>query len=212
MKTFKIVILVAAATLLTAPAPASACECQLSARLVCASDPAIVLTQELVSFDLRWTEWPGPPTSFTLQTDDLGDLAVTLGGNVTWDMQYFGELSCIEGGPTDLSLGTIYVTDHERCGTTPACPVSLPEANPFCPSRPVGNPRAECELFGLTVLDKNDGTSGLLWSATTDARLALVKAGGCYQFYVDVKAGDPLATPNGQGISHVTYCGCPDPQ
>jgi hypothetical protein len=54
--------------------------------------------------------------------------------------------------------------------------------------------------------------------ATTDAYAAIVKSGngGCdrgqsaYSVYVNVTEGDVLASPNGQDISHVTYCACPE--
>ena len=81
----------------------------------------------------------------------------------------------------------------------------------FCLNKPIGNPRAECKYFGLEPLDKNDGTSGQTWTATTDAALAIVKSGNCYRTFVNVTKGETLYTPQGAGgISHVTYCACPE--
>jgi hypothetical protein len=65
----------------------------------------------------------------------------------------------------------------------------------------------EPRFFGLTVVDKDEGMSS---AATTDAELALVKAGNCYAVYLGVEEGDPLSPPYSQATSHVTYCGCPE--
>ncbi len=98
------------------------------------------------------------------------------------------------------------------------CPVVVAPADVYCTDQPLGNPGAECANFGLDYTGgKDDDLSGLTFSATQDAYVAIVKSGtaGCgpgesaYRIYVNVSAGDELATPVDQNISHVTYCTCP---
>ena len=72
--------------------------------------------------------------------------------------------------------------------------------------------------MGTVVLGKDDDLSGLSFTATTDAYVAIVASGrgACGRhtrsasIYVDVSEGDVLHPPGGQGISHVTYCACPE--
>lgn len=90
----------------------------------------------------------------------------------------------------------------------PVCTAELTEGS-FCPSASLGNPKSECKYFGLVPTYKEDNLSGATYAATTDADLAIVKAGSCYSVYVGVTAGEVLAAPYSQGISHVTYCSCP---
>lgn len=222
------VFAVALSFLLGAPTDARAC--WVTGTLVCANDPSIVVTGETVSFTLlAGLEYDAalnpngaaPIGSVKTATSDASGSLVGsdgnllhLGYNTDWSVSLFGDLTCGDAagsyqvwrdGLLYVDLGRLPV-ESAQCATT--CTISLPAANPFCPSRPIGKPRSECELFGLAALDKNDGLSGTTWTATTDARLALVKAGGCYKYFVDVKVGDALGSPNGQGISHVTYCAC----
>jgi hypothetical protein len=83
----------------------------------------------------------------------------------------------------------------------------------------LGNPGEECAMLGLTPIGKDDGLSGLDFTATMDAYVAIVKSGrgecaqgeSSYNVIVDVSVGDVLATPFAQDISHVTYCECPTP-
>ena len=81
----------------------------------------------------------------------------------------------------------------------------------YCPPSSLGNGENECAAFGLAYLSKDDNLSGSSVDATTDADVALVKAGQCYNVYVGVTDGDLLTRPpeRRQGISHVTYCSCP---
>lgn len=81
----------------------------------------------------------------------------------------------------------------------------------YCPPANLGNPQSECAAFGLTALQKDDNVNASAFDATTDADVALVKAGQCYNVYVGVTEGDLLTRPpeRRQNISHVTYCSCP---
>jgi hypothetical protein len=127
---------------------------------------------------------------------------------------------------TTTSAGTL-VTLHNpseysgnyACGPDePVCPVVVAPADVYCTDAPLGNPGDECANFGLEYTGgKADGLTGLTFTATQDAYVALVKSGnhGCgpgnsaYRVYVNVSAGDVLSTPVDQNISHVTYCACP---
>jgi len=106
-----------------------------------------------------------------------------------------------------------------QCGPdVDECPVKVDAQDVYCTDQPLGNPGAECAAFGLLPQGKDDNLSGLTFTATQDAYVAIVKSGthGCgpgssaYRIYVNVSAGDTLATPVDQGISHVTYCACPE--
>jgi hypothetical protein len=112
----------------------------------------------------------------------------------------------LDGDPALAGVQPFEV-DAPGCAPPPTCePVFPPYWDvPYCPDRPIGNPRAECGLFGLTVLDKDEGAVS---SASVAADLALVKAGPCYAAYLGVAAGDPLSSPTGSAVSHVTYCVC----
>jgi hypothetical protein len=110
-----------------------------------------------------------------------------------------------------------YAGDYQ-CTDIPQCSVQVASQDVYCSDSPLKNPGSECGAFGLEVLAKDDGLSGLTWTATHSALLAIVKSGthGCgpgqsaYRVYANVTAGDTLSTPADQGISHVTYCACPD--
>jgi hypothetical protein len=109
------------------------------------------------------------------------------------------------------------------CGEDdPQCPVTV-EAHSFC--KPVGgkkgtSPATECGWLGLEYTSAKDESGGSIASET--AYVAIVKGGSngqdgvcaqgesSYNVYVNVVAGETeLATGNGSGISHVTYCKCP---
>lgn len=105
-----------------------------------------------------------------------------------------------------------------QCGpTVETCPISATAQDVYCTDKPLGNEGAECENFGLVPLGKDDALTGLTFTATMNAYVAIVKSGshGCgpgnsaYRIYVNVKAGNVLSTPVDQNISHVTYCACP---
>lgn len=112
-----------------------------------------------------------------------------------------------------------YAGDYECGPVIETCPVEVLPQEVYCTAQPLGNPGAECGAFGLVPQGKDDNLSGLTFVATQDAYVAIVKSGtqGCepgqsaYRIYVDVQQGDTLATPVDQGISHVTYCACPQP-
>jgi hypothetical protein len=100
----------------------------------------------------------------------------------------------------------------------PLCEASVQPQDVYCMDHVIsGGPKAECKQFRLDSLGKDDELSGLSFTASRDAYVAIVKSGshGCkpgataYRIYVDVKAGDTLLTPADQDISHITYCACP---
>lgn len=103
------------------------------------------------------------------------------------------------------------------CGA-PECAVKVTAQDLLCTAKPIGNPTAECAYFGLVAQGKDDALSGLTFTATQGAYVAIVKSGsrGCgpgnsaYRVYVNVKEGQVLSTPVNQDISHVTYCACPE--
>jgi hypothetical protein len=104
------------------------------------------------------------------------------------------------------------------CGpVVEACPVVVTAADLYCTDKPLKNPGSECAHFGLVADGKDDGLTGLTFTATKSAYVAIVKSGsgGCgpgnsaYRIYVNVTAGQTLGTPVDQNISHVTYCACP---
>jgi hypothetical protein len=115
--------------------------------------------------------------------------------------------------PSDYS-GT-YACGEEQ---EEVCSIVVEPQDVYCTDKPLKNPGSECGHFGLEYTGgKIDGLSGLEYTALQDAYVAIVKSGnhGCgpgnsaYRIYVGVEAGDKLATPVDQGISHVTYCDCP---
>jgi hypothetical protein len=147
-------------------------------------------------------------------------------GNVWHYTTYFaaGEIdiysASVEAKGTTASLhNPSEYAGNYYCGDAPSeCPVTPEPADVLCTDTPLGNPGAECAYFGLVPQGKDDNLSGLTYTATQDAYLALVKSGtrGCeagssaYRVYVNVSEGDTLSTPVDQGISHVTYCACPE--
>jgi hypothetical protein len=107
-----------------------------------------------------------------------------------------------------------------QCGpTVEACPVVVTPSDVYCTDKPLGNEGDECGNFGLVPAGKDDGLTGLTFTATMSAYVAIVKSGnhGCasgdaaYRIYVNVVKGQVLSTPADQNISHVTYCACPQP-
>jgi hypothetical protein len=128
---------------------------------------------------------------------------------------------------TTTTAGGIQVSLHNpgeyagnyQCGPdVDECPVVVEPQDVYCTDKPMGNPGEECAALGLVPQGKDDNLSGLSFVATQDAYVAIVKSGthGCgpgnssYRIYVNVSAGDTLWTPVDQGISHVTYCACPE--
>jgi hypothetical protein len=190
--------------------------------LVCANDstkglPGVALTFTQGTFSIPSTTDAVGAFGFRIYGDD--PVAVPGLWNVTADLSALG-------GPANAAIATdVYIeyafpfyqlapiaVDLPWCGTPPP-PPECPELDsiqegPICIS--LGNPRSECGYFGLVAVDKDDNTSGNTWVASTTAAVALVKAGGCYNVYKDVEEGDILSKPYTQGISHVTYCGCPE--
>ncbi len=148
--------------------------------------------------------------------------------NVTLPEGYIDITSASAGGTT-LHNPSAYAADFE-CGTThDVCRVEVASQSPYCTDQPLGNPKAECDAFGLDVLAKwerpANGNWGTSYPSPIDALLAIVKTGtgGCgpgqssYAVYANVQEGDILATPvygegQQQAISHITFCACPADQ
>jgi hypothetical protein len=128
---------------------------------------------------------------------------------------------------TATTAGGVVVTLHNpseyagnyTCSEVHQCDIVVQPQDVFCSDHPLSNPEDECGAFGLEPSGKDDNLSGLTFTATIDAYVAIVKSGthGCdtgdasYRIYVNVHAGDTLQTPVDQNISHVTYCDCPVP-
>lgn len=180
--------------------------CDVNGKIVCDTDPTVGVSGIQVVFTSpadATTNWVGETVSVTSGAD--GSFHTSVNG---WEQTYGVNLSSAEYycGSTSPSIyvDPIVVSSND-CPGTPACVPVIPVQFPYCPARPLGNPKAECEFFGLTVLDKVDGVST---NATMTADLALIKAGGCYSVEVGVTIGEPLTSPSEQAISHVTYCVC----
>ncbi|GAO04650.1 hypothetical protein PSR1_03545 [Anaeromyxobacter sp. PSR-1] len=189
--------------------------------LVCESDESIAVSGAVLTFtqgSVVSTSYE-PTTAqgwygFMLWPGDFGLWSVSIdltaqGGPSNYDA---GQVTIVETSPLSY-VPTIKIPAGiiPACGGTPPPPVceelsGVENGSTFCGN--LGNPRNECAYFGLVPAGKDDGLSGLTHEASMDADLALVKAGLCYKVYVGVSAGDELQTPNGKGISHVTYCSC----
>ncbi len=154
----------------------------------------------------------------------FGPVEATKSSGNVWHYNVFlpsGDINILSAsvGTTALHNPGEYAGDYQ-CGTPeePTCSVEVLPDDLLCLSTPLGNPGDECGYFGLLVAGKDDGLTGLTFTATIDAYVAIVKSGsgGCapgesaYRVYTNVSAGDTLATPELQNISHVTYCACPD--
>lgn len=153
----------------------------------------------------------------------FGPVEATKNSGNVWHYNVFlpsGDIDILSAsvGSTTLHNPGEYAGDYQ-CGTPeePVCSVEvLPDDNLCLPT--LGNPGSECGHFGLLVAGKDDGLTGLTFTSTVDAYVALVKSGNgdCgagesnYRVYTNVSVGDSLSTPAGQDISHVTYCACPD--
>ena len=123
------------------------------------------------------------------------------------------------GAVVTLHNPSEYAGDYVCCETVAECSVKVLPQDSYCTDKPLGNPTDECANFGLLPSGKDDSLSGLSFVATQNAYVAIVKSGtkGCpnkgdaaYRIYVNVTKGQTLLTPYTQGISHVTYCACPD--
>jgi hypothetical protein len=185
------------------------------------------------------TSYPGPisgtyfdgtsvnPFPDTIPTKSTGNVWHY---NVTLPAGYVDILTASAGGATLHNPGEYAGTYANGCTPPPVCDVQVQDIALYCTDKPLGNEEAECDAFGLDPFAKYElGGSATSVGAHTSALLAIVKtgSGACgsgeasYQIFANVSAGDPLSTPtylgpNGQpkqqGISHVTYCQCPDPE
>lgn len=194
--------------------------CDVFGSVVCATNPDVGVSGVQVIIgtepypEVAVSTTSGADGSFATHVDYLGmwyDVNLVAG---THDI-YCGVDPLTQSG-APIHLDPILVDDVEKCGTPPPPPppptcVVTPPANvtfPYCPRRPIGNPKAECGLFGLAVLDKAESTGRSVYAAHT-APVALVKAGGCYDVFYDVVKDVTLLTaPYAQGLSHETYCVC----
>src|SRR4029079_6288794 len=106
----------------------------------------------------------------------------------------------IDGTGIQLHNPDEYAGDYQCGGQSPACAGNGTQAGLVCTDHPLTNPGDECAAFGLLPLGKDDGLTGLTFTATMDAYVALVKSGthpcgggnSAYQVYVNVHAGDTL--------------------
>ncbi|MGC3997188.1 MAG: hypothetical protein QM767_06585 [Anaeromyxobacter sp.] len=202
--------LLAALTMAVLGAAQTAEACAVDGRMVCATDASIGIPDVQVSATLVQTG----TVEGTATTDGAGAFSFHVGfAGHDYVLAPTGTPFLCPADGSAVHLGDLEA-DAEVCTPPPpppVCEVTYPAgyAVPYCPARPLGNPKAECEKFGLVVLDKDDGTTGRTWIASQTAALAIVKAGGCYRAVEGVTKGDILSSPTTQGISHVTYCTCP---
>lgn len=207
MRKVALAFLAAAIGIIGTASVASACD--VTGKVVCtgttipADDVNVVLTGVLNGSE---------GTVYSDLTDQNGIFFMHVGGG-NFLVNLDPNLTLVCTGPTIDLTATPFEADGPNCPPVNQCTPTVPEGVtfPFCPARPIGNPKAECEFFGLVVVDKTDvSNGGLSLLASTTAPLALVKAGGCYSMFQNVVKDQTLLTaPFTQGISHVTYCTCP---
>ncbi len=158
--------------------------------------------------------------SLAQSTIDVGPLALRVGDCTTKGANEPVDLNV----PADGGEYTVTFTSREgECEWEEefdsgvcenGCDLIPPEGGEVCLSRPLGNPRAECNYFlpGSVVLGKDEFPTGF---ATRDALLAITKTGSSacpnpseqgYFLFPDVEVGDDVSAP---AQSHTTYCGCP---
>ena len=172
------------------------------------------------------SDQPGPLTG-TYSGGSFGPIAPTKSTGNVWHYNVIlpaGEIDILSATVTtasgvvvDLHNPSEYAGNYECGDIVEQCPVVVEPQDLYCTSTPLGNPGEECGAFGLFPQGKDDGLTGVSFTATQDAYVAIVKSGsgGCapgesaYRIYVNVSAGDTLFTPVDQDISHVTYCACP---
>lgn len=194
---------------------ADASACDVWGKVVCTTDTSIGVS--------------GVPVTLTKQSGIYGEAVVNLSsdqnGDFSWHISGGSTYVASPGGAiaactTDeaiangIDLGEIQVFDALQCPGETTCPVINTAGFPACfdtdnPRPFAGNPRGECGYFGLSPLDKNEDITST--TATNTARLAIVKAGNCYDLFENVVAGETvLGTTSSNGISHITYCVCPE--
>jgi hypothetical protein len=156
----------------------------------------------------------------------FGPVAATKSSGNVWHYNVMlpsGDIDILSAtvGSTTLHNPGDYAGDYQCGPEVPVCSVEVLPNDLLCLDSPLGPPKAECGSLGLLVLGKDDNLTGLTFTSTKDAYVAIVKSGsgvngGCvagqasYRIYTNVSVGDTLLTPADQNISHVTYCACPD--
>jgi hypothetical protein len=186
--------------------------CPITGKVVCTGT-----TIPADGVDVIFTGYAGGGTGMTFSdiTDQNGIFVTHLyGGEYTVNLDPAATISCNGTNETGIDLtASPFEADGPNCPPVNQCVPTMPTGVtfPFCPARPLGNPKAECALFGLVVADKTEISGGpSSVTAAVTAPLALVKAGGCYDVFLNVVQGEtPITAPFTQGISHVTYCTCP---
>ena len=170
---------------------------------------------------LFWGDSTPPALSGTYNGGSFGPTAQNKHSGNVWHYDVF-----LPSGFIDITSATVgSVSLHNpseyagvyNCGGGVQCDATPPVAGVLCTAHPLTNPGLECGFFGLNPIGKDDNLTGLSFTATMDAFVAIVKSGthpcgggnSAYNIYVNVVAGDTLSTPADQSISHVTYCGCP---
>lgn len=181
--------------------------CGVRGTIVCTTDNSIGVSGVVVTL----TNTANQTTFQTNPSAADGSFSTRISGDSTYSLSPGGAIaSCTteDAYVNGIDVGQIEVFDEEQCPGTTTCPVTYPREFPACLDRPLGNPRAECAYFGLDVLDKNDNVSSP--TATASARIAIVKAGSCYDVFENVVEGvTELSSSYPYAISHVTYCECP---
>lgn len=221
MRAVKTVLLAAAAASVMATST-TAWACDLYGSVVCSTDASVGVSGVQVIFTSETVEggWPSVPFVFDAVSGADGTFYTHLDqAGLSYDVNVMATDVVCNANGDPIYLDPIVVDDSVQCPGTPPPPPPPPQCVPtmpagvtfpYCPSRPIGNPKAECKLFGLEVLDKNDGLSGATVFATQTAPVAIVKAGGCYDVFLNVvKDVTVLEAPFSQGLSHATYCACP---
>jgi hypothetical protein len=181
-----------------------------------------------------------PPGTLVVETNqgELTTTAYKSSGNVWhYNLTMAASEIILESGYVD---GTPLhnpgdIGDFSYCLAPPPPPVCSVTVTPgpvcakpnevFGSSGKVGipDPQRECEWLGLALIGKDDGSfSGSTAYASMDAYVAIVKGGNgggdvceagggsIYNVYSPVTEGELLWTGNKTGVSHITYCRCPD--
>ncbi len=184
----------------------------------------------LVHFVLLFagTDQPGPLTG-TYNGGAFGPVEADKSSGNVWHYNVIlpdGEIEILSASVTTAQGVVVWLhnpgeySGNYQCGgeQLEQCPVSVTPGAYCIETNTMGNPGDECAHFGLVPQGKDDNLGGLTFPASQDAYVAIVKTGngGCgqgesaYDVFVNVEAGEWLGTSNGQAISHITYCACPE--
>ncbi len=134
-------------------------------------------------------------------------------------------LNCHQTGTQSITLDLVCSADQQRsrslcrnvacpaaCSNTPATS-SAGQGFSISPSNPANetawvNSHVQLGPFEFFYKDEDNFLNNSTEIADVSAKVALVKAGQSYKYYLNVTAGQILSSNNGQDISHISYFRC----